>query len=78
MIRVPFQKGMPDTCLATIEAIYYAIREHQDACDRLLSEEDRKLVYDGRYDNLLFWFEYFRSKVDAGKASDDAQTAPSD
>ncbi|KAH7693312.1 Protein Y53C12A.10, partial [Aphelenchoides avenae] len=49
------QKGMPDTCLATIEAIYYAILEHRDACDRLLPEENRS-SYDGRYDNLLFWF----------------------
>lgn len=46
------QYGKPDTCLATIEAIYYFLREYATA------RECVNRTYDGRYDNLLFWFEY--------------------
>lgn len=40
--------------LATIEAIYYAIREQQ----KILNSN-----YNRSIDNLLFWFLFFRSKI---------------
>uniref|UniRef100_A0A914RBI5 tRNA-uridine aminocarboxypropyltransferase 1 n=1 Tax=Parascaris equorum TaxID=6256 RepID=A0A914RBI5_PAREQ len=40
--------------LATIEAIYYAIREAFEA--------STSQPYEGQFDDLLFWFFYFRSK----------------
>eukprot|EP00041_Stephanoeca_diplocostata_P028189 m.789806 g.789806 ORF g.789806 m.789806 type:complete len:238 (-) comp23325_c0_seq4:1956-2669(-) len=46
------QLGKPDTCLATIEAIYYFLREYATARECLNN------TYDGRYDNMLFWFEH--------------------
>ncbi|CAG9534309.1 unnamed protein product [Cercopithifilaria johnstoni] len=50
------QRGMTDYHLATIEAIYYALREAFEA------SSTRK--YDGCFDDILFWFFIFRSKVD--------------
>uniref|UniRef100_A0A915AVA2 tRNA-uridine aminocarboxypropyltransferase 1 n=1 Tax=Parascaris univalens TaxID=6257 RepID=A0A915AVA2_PARUN len=49
------QKGYSDEHLATIEAIYYAIREAFEA--------STSQPYEGQFDDLLFWFFYFRSKV---------------
>ncbi|CAH3131095.1 unnamed protein product [Pocillopora meandrina] len=40
----------PDTCLATIEAIYYFFKEYDQ---HILKRE-----YDGRYDNLLYFFAF--------------------
>jgi len=42
-------------CLATIEAIYYFLREYHTA---FLKEP-----YNGDYDNLLFLFKYFYLKI---------------
>ncbi|VDK89200.1 unnamed protein product [Litomosoides sigmodontis] len=53
-----FQRGLTDYHLATIEAVYYALREAFEASSTT--------KYDGRFDNLLFWFFIFRSKVDVG------------
>ncbi|VDN17611.1 unnamed protein product [Gongylonema pulchrum] len=50
------QRGLSEYHLATIEAIYYALREAFEASSAL--------EYDGRFDDLLFWFFYFCSKVD--------------
>ncbi|VIO89683.1 Uncharacterized protein BM_BM6749 [Brugia malayi] len=50
------QRGLSDYHLATIEAIYYALRE--------AFEISFATKYDGCFDNLLFWFFIFRSKVD--------------
>lgn len=58
------QKGKPDTYLATIEAIYYFLKDFHEQC---LAQE-----YSGEYDNLLFFYSYLHSVVnkartDAGK-----------
>lgn len=50
------QKGYSDEHLATIEAIYYAIRESYEA--------SATVPYSGQFDDLLFWFFFFRSKID--------------
>ncbi|XP_067020947.1 tRNA-uridine aminocarboxypropyltransferase 1-like isoform X1 [Acropora muricata] len=44
------QRNKPDTCLATIEAIYYFFKEYEEY---ILWRE-----YDGKYDNLLFFFAF--------------------
>ncbi|KAI6192159.1 TRNA-uridine aminocarboxypropyltransferase [Aphelenchoides bicaudatus] len=49
------QKGYADECLATIEAIYYAIKEVWQA-------ENPDKEYTGQFDDVLFWFQFFRSK----------------
>ncbi|XP_076850078.1 tRNA-uridine aminocarboxypropyltransferase 1 [Brachyhypopomus gauderio] len=59
------QKGSPDTYLATIEAIYYFLKDFHTCC--LLRE------YKGEYDNLLFFFSFLhklinRAKQAAGKS----------
>lgn len=40
-------------CLSTIEAIYYFMREFQEASDA------NSTCYDGRFDNLLYFFSFF-------------------
>ncbi|CAL4106611.1 unnamed protein product, partial [Meganyctiphanes norvegica] len=50
-----YQKGKPNTYLATIEAIYYFVL---DVHKNLLNQE-----YDGQYDNLLFFFKFFFQKI---------------
>ncbi|XP_060078101.1 tRNA-uridine aminocarboxypropyltransferase 1-like [Ylistrum balloti] len=58
------QKDLPPTYLSTIEAIYYFVRDYHDIF--LASEK-----YDGRYDNLLFFFTFMYNKIknmyDGGK-----------
>jgi len=49
-----YQRGKPDDHLATIEAIYYALID-LDRC--------RDEIYDGHYDDLLFFFQYFHGKM---------------
>ncbi|XP_078375696.1 tRNA-uridine aminocarboxypropyltransferase 1-like isoform X2 [Oculina patagonica] len=44
------QRKKPDTCLATIEAIYYFFKEYD--------QHILKRAYDGRYDNLLYFFAF--------------------
>ncbi|XP_015231129.1 PREDICTED: DTW domain-containing protein 1 isoform X1 [Cyprinodon variegatus] len=53
------QKGKPDTYLATIEAIYYFLKDFHQHC--LLQE------YTGEYDNLLFFYSYLHSLVNKAK-----------
>ncbi|KAH3825884.1 tRNA-uridine aminocarboxypropyltransferase 1-like [Dreissena polymorpha] len=49
------QKNNPDTHLATIEAIYYFMREfHEHFVDT---------QYSGQYDNLLFFFNFMYKKI---------------
>lgn len=53
-----YQLGKPDSYLATIEAIY----------DAVVNLEEKRLevdgaIYDGRYDDLLFFFRYFYVKM---------------
>lgn len=55
------QKGKPDTYLATIEAIYYFLKDFHEHC---LAEE-----YNGEYDNLLFFYSYLHSVVNKAKIS---------
>ncbi|XP_056268626.1 tRNA-uridine aminocarboxypropyltransferase 1, partial [Pseudoliparis swirei] len=55
------QKGKPDTYLATIEAIYYFLKDFREQC---LAQE-----YDGEYDNLLFFYSYLHSVVNKAKTS---------
>jgi DTW domain-containing protein YfiP len=56
------QKGLPDTYLATIEAIYYTICEHQEAIN---NNQPQKAGRDDKhtFDDLLFWFSFFRTKL---------------
>ncbi|KAM3727674.1 tRNA-uridine aminocarboxypropyltransferase [Dirofilaria immitis] len=61
------QRGLSDYHLATIEAIYYALRE--------AFEISSTTKYDGCFDNLLFWFFAFRSKVDKGLLKGEKQNA---
>ena len=49
------QKGKPDTCLATIEAIYHFFKQYAAAFECC--------PYDGRYDNLLFWFVHYHNLI---------------
>lgn len=53
------QKGKPDSYLATIEAIYYFLRDYHKHC---LGQE-----YDGEYDNLLFFYSFLHSVVNKAK-----------
>ncbi|GMT04910.1 hypothetical protein PENTCL1PPCAC_27084 [Pristionchus entomophagus] len=53
------QHNHDDSHLATIEAIYYAMREYQ--------ELGLKQSYRGEFDDLLFWFFVTMGKVDAMK-----------
>ncbi|XP_051235231.1 tRNA-uridine aminocarboxypropyltransferase 1 [Dicentrarchus labrax] len=55
------QKGKPDTYLATIEAIYYFLKDLHEHC---LAQK-----YDGEYDNLLFFYSYLHSVVNQAKTS---------
>ncbi|XP_068605703.1 tRNA-uridine aminocarboxypropyltransferase 1 isoform X1 [Brachionichthys hirsutus] len=55
------QKGKPDTYLATIEAIYYFLKDFHLHC---LAQE-----YNGEYDNLLFFYSYLHSVVNKAKIS---------
>ncbi|XP_053721091.1 tRNA-uridine aminocarboxypropyltransferase 1 [Synchiropus splendidus] len=54
------QKGKPDTHLATIEAIYYFLKDFHEHC---LAQE-----YNGEYDNLLFFYSYLYLVVNKAKA----------
>ena len=49
-----YQRGKPRTHLATIEAVYYFVRELQ---------ESRHGAYDGEFDDLLFFFDHFYRTV---------------
>ncbi|KAM4596066.1 tRNA-uridine aminocarboxypropyltransferase 1 isoform 1-T2 [Fundulus diaphanus] len=55
------QKGKPDTYLATIEAIYYFLKDFHQHC---LGQE-----YGGEYDNLLFFYSYLHSLINKAKTS---------
>uniref|UniRef100_V9KXP5 tRNA-uridine aminocarboxypropyltransferase 1 n=1 Tax=Callorhinchus milii TaxID=7868 RepID=V9KXP5_CALMI len=60
------QKGKPDTYLSTIEAIYYFLVDYHT----LLLKES----YDGKYDNLLFFYSFMyrlirKAKRASGKLS---------
>ncbi|KAM9861025.1 tRNA-uridine aminocarboxypropyltransferase 1 isoform 1-T2 [Aulostomus maculatus] len=50
-----YQKGKPETYLATIEAIYYFLKDFHQLC---LARE-----YEGDYDNLLFFYSYLHTVV---------------
>uniref|UniRef100_A0A8C1Q521 tRNA-uridine aminocarboxypropyltransferase 1 n=1 Tax=Cyprinus carpio TaxID=7962 RepID=A0A8C1Q521_CYPCA len=52
------QKGSPDTYLATIEAIYYFLK---DLHSHYFSE------YTGEYDNLLFFFSFLHKLINKAK-----------
>ncbi|XP_078584779.1 tRNA-uridine aminocarboxypropyltransferase 1-like [Branchiostoma floridae x Branchiostoma japonicum] len=61
------QRDKPDTFLATVEAIYYFLREFHDIFVGT--------AYDGRYDNLLYFFSFMfqivqKSKQEKGKLKD--------
>lgn len=55
------QKGKPDTYLATIEAIYYFLKDYHEL---FLTQE-----YKGEYDNLLFFYSYLHSVINKAKES---------
>ncbi|XP_043072833.1 tRNA-uridine aminocarboxypropyltransferase 1 isoform X2 [Puntigrus tetrazona] len=52
------QKGCPDTYLATIEAVYYFLK---DLHGHYFSE------YEGEYDNLLFFFSFLHKLINKAK-----------
>lgn len=45
-------QDLGEHCLSTIEAIYYFMKEYQEA-------KNKDLVYDGRLDDLLYFFSFF-------------------
>lgn len=49
-------QDLGEHCLSTIEAIYYFMREFLEAQER---NNNQMIVYDGRYDNLLYFFSFF-------------------
>lgn len=51
-------QDLGEHCLSTIEAIYYFMREFQEARDNDTDKTDAA-VYDGRFDNLLYFFSFF-------------------
>lgn len=55
------QKGSPDTYLATIEAIYYFLKDYHEQC--------LSLEYTGEYDNLLFFYSYLHSLIIKAKTT---------
>lgn len=52
-----YQRGKPDSYLATIEAIYYALVDVAEC------REGRIGSYDGHFDDLLFFFRHFYRQV---------------
>jgi hypothetical protein len=56
-----YQLGKPDSYLATIEAIYDAVVSLEER--RNGSDSEGASSYDGKYDNLLFFFRYFYEKM---------------
>ncbi|KAI6173003.1 TRNA-uridine aminocarboxypropyltransferase [Aphelenchoides besseyi] len=59
------QKGYPDECLATIEAIYYAVCEANQANQVATGQEDVK--NNQKFEDLLFWFRFFKQKFIDGQ-----------
>lgn len=55
------QKGKPDTYLATIEAVYYFLRDFHEVC---LDQ-----IYSGEYDNMLFFYSFLHSVVVKAKSA---------
>nr|XP_060611297.1 tRNA-uridine aminocarboxypropyltransferase 1 [Anolis sagrei ordinatus] len=55
------QKGKPDTCLSTIEAIYYFLVDYH--------KEVLKEKYEGQYDNLLFFFSFMYKLIRNARSS---------
>lgn len=55
------QKGKPDTYLATIEAIFYFLKDYHELC--------LEKVYSGEYDNLLFFYSYLHSVINKAKTA---------
>jgi hypothetical protein len=47
-------QDLGEHCLSTIEAIYYFMREFLEA-----QQTFNRVDYDGRYDNLLYFFSFF-------------------
>lgn len=50
-------QDLGEHCLSTIEAIYYFMREFLETQQTIISNDS--CVYDGRYDNLLYFFSFF-------------------
>ncbi|XP_019628506.1 PREDICTED: DTW domain-containing protein 1-like isoform X3 [Branchiostoma belcheri] len=62
------QRNKPDTFLATVEAIYYFLREYHDIFEGV--------TYDGRFDNLLYFFSFMfqivqKSKQEKGRLKEE-------
>ncbi|XP_072321074.1 tRNA-uridine aminocarboxypropyltransferase 1 [Eucyclogobius newberryi] len=55
------QKGKPDTYLATIEAVYYFLKDFHELC----LEQD----YSGEYDNILFFYSYLHTVINKAKTA---------
>uniref|UniRef100_A0A3Q3G170 tRNA-uridine aminocarboxypropyltransferase 1 n=1 Tax=Kryptolebias marmoratus TaxID=37003 RepID=A0A3Q3G170_KRYMA len=55
------QKGKPDTYLATIEAIYYFLKDFHQQC--------LGLEYGGEYDNLLFFYSFLHAVINTAKTA---------
>ena len=50
-------QDLGEHCLSTIEAIYYFMREFLEAQEMV--NDNKLMCYDGRYDNLLYFFSFF-------------------
>ncbi|XP_066268932.1 tRNA-uridine aminocarboxypropyltransferase 1-like [Branchiostoma lanceolatum] len=62
------QRDKPDTFLATVEAIYYFLREYHDIFVGA--------AYDGRFDNLLYFFSFMFQIVQKSKQEKDRVKEP--
>lgn len=52
-------QDLGEHCLSTIEAIYYFMREFLEAQNNNNKNDNNTAVYDGRFDDLLFFFSFF-------------------
>ncbi|KAL1007566.1 hypothetical protein UPYG_G00088450 [Umbra pygmaea] len=55
------QKGSPDTYLATIEAVYYFLKDYHELC---LRQE-----YTGQYDNLMYFYSFLHTLINKAKTT---------
>jgi DTW domain-containing protein YfiP len=53
--------------LATIEALYYLLREYYEAYESNTDNENR---YNGKYDDLLWYYKYFYEFIQATYRND--------
>ena len=56
--------------LATIEALYYFLKEYYEVYESSNSSNSGNYNYDGRYDDLLWYYKYFYEFIQATYRND--------